>query len=64
MTHPLDLDELAVVDKMHSKYSASGAMGSLLLAEVGGGTDMLEWVPSVDQTLAGVDIDLMVMSCL
>lgn len=64
MTHPLDLDELAVVDKMHSRYSATDAMGSLLLEGVGGGIDMLEWGPCEDQTLVGVDIDLMVMSCL
>lgn len=64
MTHPLDLDELAAVDKMHSTYSASGAMDNLSLAGVDGGTDMLEWDPCVDRTLVGVDIDLMVMSCL
>lgn len=64
MTHPLDLDELAVVDKMHLTYLASNVMGNLLLAGVGEDIDMLEWVPYVDQTFAGVDIDPTVTSCL
>lgn len=64
MTHPLDLDELAEAHKMHLTCLASGVTGNLLLAGVAEDIDMLAWVPCEDQTLAGVDIDLMVKSCL
>lgn len=64
MTHPLDLDELAVVDRMHSTCLASGAMGNLLLVGVELNIDMQEWDPCGDQTSAVADIDLMGMSCL
>lgn len=64
MTHPSDLDELAVADRMRSMCSASGAKGNLLLAGVEVDIDMLEWDPCGDQTSAVADIDLMVMSCL
>lgn len=67
MTHPSDLDELVVADKMRSTCSASDVMDNLLVVvgAVVGDTDMAASVPYVDQTsAAAADIDLMVMSCL
>lgn len=67
MTHPLNLDELVVVDKMRSMCSASGATDKLLLAALGVagvGSDKRGWDPCADQTSAEVDIDPLVMSCL
>lgn len=64
MTHPLNLDELAVVNKMHLTCSALNATGNLLLVGVDEAhIDTVAWDPCA-QTSAGVDIDQMVMSCL
>lgn len=67
MTHPLGLDELVEVDKMHWMCLASDVMSSLVLAvgdAVVENIGTVALVPYVDQISPAVDIDLMVMSCL